>query len=135
VIELKSTLRPESPCEVHKRNDDILGGIEQAHRARTQLGKDATAVVITDGYRGDFATWRLALERRVATGTLEDLPGHRECPGGTHSRFCGGALALRGHRAASHAAGGSLISWAGRSGWWTLALASPEARQPEAESG
>jgi hypothetical protein len=73
VIQLKSTLRPESPWEVHKRNDDILGGIEQAHRARTQLGKDVTAVVITDGYRGDFATWRVALERGVATGTLEDL--------------------------------------------------------------
>jgi hypothetical protein len=30
-----------------------------------------TAVVITDGYRGDFATWRVALERRVAIGTLQ----------------------------------------------------------------
>jgi hypothetical protein len=32
-----------------------------------------TAVVITDGYRGDFASWRVGLERRVAIGTLEDL--------------------------------------------------------------
>jgi hypothetical protein len=73
VIQLKSTLRPESPWEVHKRNADILDGIEKADRARRQLGEGVTAVVITDGYRGDYATWRVALERRVATGTLEDL--------------------------------------------------------------
>jgi hypothetical protein len=73
VVQLKSTLRPESPWEVYKRNGDILDGIDEAERARTQLGDDVTAVVITDGYRGDYATWRLALERRVATGTLEDL--------------------------------------------------------------
>jgi ketosteroid isomerase-like protein len=73
VVQLKSTLRPQSPWEVYKRNGDILDGIEKANRARRQLGEDVTAVVITDGYRGDYATWRVALDRRVATGTLEDL--------------------------------------------------------------
>ncbi len=80
VAQLKSTLRPESPWEVHKRNSDVLDGIEQAHHARAQLGEDVTAVVITDGYRGDFATWRVALERRVAIGTLEDLDAIARAP-------------------------------------------------------
>jgi hypothetical protein len=83
VIQLKSTLRPESPWEVYKRNADILDGIEQAHRARAQLGEDVTGVVITDGYRGDFASWRVGLERRVATGTLEDLEAVASDPGQT----------------------------------------------------
>jgi hypothetical protein len=73
VIQLKSTLRPETPWEVSKRNEDIVTGIRQADAARAQLGGSVTAVVITDGYRGDYATWRVALDRRVATGTLEDL--------------------------------------------------------------
>ena len=81
VIQLKSTLRPESPWEVYKRNADILDGIEQAHRARAQLGEDVTGVVITDGYRGDFASWRVGLERRVAIGTLEDLDAIASDPG------------------------------------------------------
>jgi hypothetical protein len=83
VIQLKSTLRPESPWEVYKRNVDILDGIEQVHRARAQLGEDVTGVVITDGYRGDFASWRVGLERRVATGTLEDLDAIASDPGQT----------------------------------------------------
>jgi hypothetical protein len=73
VVQLKSTLRPETPWEVYKRNGDILVGIEQAHRARAQLGGSVTAMVITDGYRGDFATWYVAIERQVPIGTLEDL--------------------------------------------------------------
>jgi len=67
VIQLKSTLRPESPWEVYKRNPDILDGIDKADLARRQLGADVAAVVITDGYRGDYSTWRVALDRRVAT--------------------------------------------------------------------
>lgn len=42
-----------------------------------------TGVVITDGYRGDFASWRVGLERRVATGTLEDLDAIASDPGQT----------------------------------------------------
>jgi hypothetical protein len=30
-------------------------------------------VVITDGYRGDCSTWREAIDRRIAIGTLEDI--------------------------------------------------------------
>jgi hypothetical protein len=72
-VQLKSTLRPATPWEVHKRNGDVLDGIEKADRARSQLGEDVTAVVITDGYRGDFATWRTAMDKRVPIGTLEDV--------------------------------------------------------------
>ncbi len=72
-LQLKSTLRPETPWEVHKRNDDILKGIEQAREARRRLGENVTAVVVTDGYRGDYATWRAALEREVGISTLEDV--------------------------------------------------------------
>ena len=73
VIQLKSTLRPESANEVNNRNTDILTGVEQAHGAGVQLGHEVTAVVITDGYRGDYTTWRAALDRQVGIGTLEDV--------------------------------------------------------------
>lgn len=72
-LQLKSMLRPETPWEVYKRNDDILKGIEQARDARRRLGEDMTAVVMTDGYRGDYATWRSALDEQVGIGTLEDV--------------------------------------------------------------
>ena len=82
VIQLKSTLRPESVSEVHNHNTDIIAGIEQAYRARAELGEDVTAVAITDGYRGDYATWRIALDRQVAIGTLEDVVAIAREPGG-----------------------------------------------------
>jgi len=74
VLELKSTLRPEAPWEVYKRNDDILAGIAQAQVARDRIGSGATGAVITDGYRGDYSTWHLATERQIPIGTLEDIP-------------------------------------------------------------
>jgi hypothetical protein len=40
-----------------------------------------TAAVITDGYRGDYSTWRAALDRHVPIGTLEDLDAIARDPG------------------------------------------------------
>src|SRR5271166_2598853 len=74
VLQLKSTLRPETPWEVHKRNDDILTGIAQAQDARDRIGPGTTGAIITDGYRGDYSTWRLAAEHQIPIGTLEDIP-------------------------------------------------------------
>ena len=72
VIELKSTLRPETVWEVYKRNQDILNGLCQAE-SLVRRGVGDRGLVITDGYRGDFMCWKEALRRDVAIGTLEEL--------------------------------------------------------------
>jgi hypothetical protein len=72
VLELKSTLRPETPWEVRKRNEDIACGIRQA-RDLVARGAAVHAFVLTDGYRGDYAVWPDALANNVAIGTLDDL--------------------------------------------------------------
>jgi hypothetical protein len=72
VIELKSTLRPEAPWEVFKRNEDIVHGIKQT-KALVDRGIAAFGFVLTDGYRGDYACWAQALSHEVAIGTLDDL--------------------------------------------------------------
>ena len=77
VIELKSTLRPETVWEVYKRNQDILHGLCQAE-SLVRRGVGDRGLVITDGYRGDYMCWRAALRQDVAIGTLgevEDLAG------------------------------------------------------------
>ena len=74
VLELKSTLRPETPWEVYKRNQDLLTGIAQARERSDRLGSGAIGVVITDGYRGDYVTWRSAIDHGIPIGTLEDIP-------------------------------------------------------------
>ena len=72
VIELKSTLRPETPWEVYKRNQDILKGLCQAENlVRRRVGN--RGLVITDGYRGDYVCWGEALRRDITIGTLGDL--------------------------------------------------------------
>jgi len=72
VLELKSTLRPETPWEVSKRNEDIMAGVRQA---KALIDRDVAkrAYVITDGYRGDYACWKEALSTRVPIATLHDL--------------------------------------------------------------
>jgi hypothetical protein len=74
VLQLKSMLRPETPWEVYKRNEDIRIGIDQACDARRRFGPLAAGAVITDGYRGDYSTWRVAIDNKVPIGTLEDIP-------------------------------------------------------------
>ena len=80
VIELKSTLRPETPWEVYKRNEDILKGLDQAENlVRRGVGKHG--LVITDGYRGDYVCWEEALRRDITIGTLEDVEDLARDPG------------------------------------------------------
>jgi hypothetical protein len=73
VIELKSTLRPESPWEVLKRNEDIVHGIIHTSEVLKRLPAGTLGFVLTDGYRGDYQTWKEALNHDVMTGTLEDI--------------------------------------------------------------
>ena len=37
------------------------------------MGEAATGIVITDGYEGDYATWKESLATGVPVATLEDL--------------------------------------------------------------
>ena len=80
LIELKSTLRPESPWEVYKRNRDLIKGIGQVRALVPRIPGAAVGVVLTDGYRGDHDTWAEALSAGVPTGTLDDLPLVAESP-------------------------------------------------------
>ena len=72
VIELKSTLRPETSWEVYKRNCELLGGLSQA-QSLVRRGVAGRGLVITDGYRGDYRCWEKALMYDVTIGTLFDL--------------------------------------------------------------
>jgi len=72
VIELKSTLRPETPWEVYKRNCGLLEGISQAV-ALVRRGVARRGLVITDGYRGDYRCWEKALRYDVPIGTLFEV--------------------------------------------------------------
>ena len=72
IIELKSTLRPETPWEVYKRNKDIKKGLRQAE-SLVRRGVGDRGLVITDGYRGDYACWEDALKRDVTIGTLGEV--------------------------------------------------------------
>jgi hypothetical protein len=73
IIQLKSTLRPHSPWEVYKRNTDVIEGINHTAEVVRRVGGTATGIVITDGYEGDYATWKESLATGVAVATLEDL--------------------------------------------------------------
>lgn len=73
VVQLKSTLRPQSPWEVYKRNLDVIGGINHTSTAIRQIGSGTVGFVITDGYDGDYTTWKRSLETGVAVATLDDL--------------------------------------------------------------
>ena len=72
IIELKSTLRPETLWEVYKRNKDIKKGLRQAE-SLVRRGVGDRGLVITDGYRGDYACWEDALKRDVTIGTLGEV--------------------------------------------------------------
>jgi hypothetical protein len=68
------TAQIQEPVEVYKRNQDLLTGIAQARERSDRLGSGAIGVVITDGYRGDYVTWRSAIDHGIPIGTLEDIP-------------------------------------------------------------
>lgn len=73
ILQLKSTLRPQSPWEVYKRNTGVIEGIAHTSEILPRVGQGAVGIVITDGYEGDYATWRESLATGVAVATLADL--------------------------------------------------------------
>lgn len=72
VIQLKSTLRPETPWEVYKRNEAIIHGVRHT-RGLLDRGEGTQGFVVTDGYRGDYACWAAALASGIPIATLDDL--------------------------------------------------------------
>ena len=73
VLQLKSTLRPETPWEVQKRNEELLAGIDHTAAALARLAGNTIGFVITDGYRGDYVTWAKSMERNIMVGTIRDI--------------------------------------------------------------
>jgi hypothetical protein len=76
VIQLKSSIRPISPWEVSKRNDDVFKGITHTAEILKRFPEPRLGLVLTDGYRGDYATWEASLRTGiplVAWEKLEDL--------------------------------------------------------------
>ena len=80
VLQLKSTLRPEAPWEVHKRNQDLIEGVEHTSEILNIIKPKPIGFVITDGYCGDFISWTSALGKSVPIGTLRDLADIAENP-------------------------------------------------------
>ena len=72
VIELKSTLRPETTREVYNKNCDVLRGVSQVE-SLVKRGIARRGLVITDGYRGDYRCWEEALKREIIIGTLHEI--------------------------------------------------------------
>ena len=72
VLQLKSLVRPISPGEVRRRNADIIKGLDHTADMLPRISP-AVGIVITNGYRGDYATWDVALRRNVRIGTVEDI--------------------------------------------------------------
>jgi hypothetical protein len=72
VLALKSMVRPMTPREVRCRNEDIIDGINHTADVLPRL-PGAVGFVISNGYRGDYATWDVAIRRNVMIGTIEDI--------------------------------------------------------------
>lgn len=79
VIQLKSTLRPQTPWEVFKRNEDLVHGLKQT-RSLLDRGIATHGFVITDGYRGDHICWGKALAENIPIATLYDFEVIAEDP-------------------------------------------------------
>ncbi len=102
VIQLKSTLRPETPWEVLKRNEDLMEGIEHTAEAVRRFPAGTIGIVVTDGYRGDCSVWARALARGVMVGTMQDVddiardpasaPVFLKCRAGFDDRAQGGQV-------------------------------------------
>lgn len=73
IVQLKSTLRPQSPWEVFKRNTDVVEGIRHTAEMVGRIGSPAKGIVITDGYAGDYETWQESIKTGIPVGTLDDL--------------------------------------------------------------
>lgn len=72
VLQLKSTLPPETPWEVYKRNEELIEGVRHTKRL-VDRGAADHGFVVTDGYRGDYACWAQALASDIPIATLDDL--------------------------------------------------------------
>jgi hypothetical protein len=72
VLQLKSTLRPEAPWEMHKRNEDLVEGVKQT-RSLLDKGMAHHGFVVTNGYRGNYLCWVDALSHGVQIITLEEM--------------------------------------------------------------
>jgi len=72
ILQLKSTLRPETPWEVYKRNEELIAGVKHTKRL-VDRGAANQGFVVTDGYRGDYACWAEALASGIPIATLYDL--------------------------------------------------------------
>jgi hypothetical protein len=72
ILQLKSTLRPETPWEVYKRNEELIEGVKHTKRL-VDRGAANQGFVVTDGYRGDYACWAEALASGIPIATLYDL--------------------------------------------------------------
>ena len=81
VIELKSTLRPETIREVYNRNIDILEGMAQVE-SLVKRGIANRGLLITDGYRGDYRCWEEALKCGIIIGTLYEIEELARDPNG-----------------------------------------------------
>jgi len=88
IIQLKSTLRPQSPWEVYKRNADVINGITHTAEIVRRLDEGAAGIVITDGYGGDYATWKESLATGVPVATLEDVGWIAKDPRGSFEAIC-----------------------------------------------
>jgi hypothetical protein len=73
IVQLKSTIKPQSPWEVYKRNTDVIEGITHTAELVRRVGEAATGIVITDGYEGDYATWKESLATGIPVASLKDL--------------------------------------------------------------
>lgn len=81
IVQLKSTIRPQSAWEVYKRNTDVIDGITHTAEVVRRLSEAATGIVMTDGYEGDYATWKESLATGIPVATLEDLDWIAKNPG------------------------------------------------------
>jgi hypothetical protein len=80
VLQLKSTLRPETPWEASKRNEEILHGIDHTAEVLPQFPAGTIGFVITDGYRGDYVTWNHSLRKGVTVGTIDEVEAVADDP-------------------------------------------------------
>lgn len=72
ILQLKSTLRPETPWEVYKRNEGLIEGVKHTKRL-VDRGAANQGFVLTDGYRGDYTCWAEALASDIPIATLYDV--------------------------------------------------------------
>jgi hypothetical protein len=51
----------------------VIEGITHTAEVVRRLGQASTGIVVTDGYEGDYATWKESLATAVPVATLNDI--------------------------------------------------------------